>query len=478
MPDEMFALRRDGRRARAPGDRRRSRRGGAPAGHARCEDDGARAGCAGRVTPPVGSGLVVFDRADARRCSRGDIRDRRGGGHECSACSPWHCSPRRCGLGHCPRRVPGGAAPGCSFVAASTLMTCSAIVPPATLGILGGGQLGRYAVMAAASMGYRTMVLDPDPSAPAGLLAHEHLVAAYDDPEALVVSGSTVTRSPPSSRTRPLPRSTSSRRAWWWHRRQRRYESHRTGSPRRRSSSTTAFPSAGSKCSTATTRRSMPRWSTSARSSRPLGSATTARVNEQSSASPTPSLPGPNWAVSLAWSNSASTLDTELSVIVGRAVVGRRRSVAGRGEHPRRRHSRPDGRAGGRVGRTRRSSGRPGDGGGRRPRLRRRACRRDVRRRTANCSSTNSHRARTTAGTGRSTPASPASTSSRCVRCAGSGWGRPAMTAPAIAMVNLLGDLWEGGDPDWASCSTTRTPSCICTARRRRDRAGRWATSP
>ncbi len=64
-------------------------------------------------------------------------------------------------------------------------MTAAAIVPPATLGILGGGQLGRYAVMAAASMGYRTIVLDPDPSAPAGLLAHEHLVAAYDDPEAL-----------------------------------------------------------------------------------------------------------------------------------------------------------------------------------------------------------------------------------------------------------------------------------------------------
>jgi 5-(carboxyamino)imidazole ribonucleotide synthase len=64
-------------------------------------------------------------------------------------------------------------------------MTAAAIVPPATLGILGGGQLGRYAVMAAASMGYRTIVLDPDPSAPAGLLAHEHLVAAYDDPDAL-----------------------------------------------------------------------------------------------------------------------------------------------------------------------------------------------------------------------------------------------------------------------------------------------------
>jgi len=64
-------------------------------------------------------------------------------------------------------------------------MTPKPIVPPATLGILGGGQLGRYAVMAAASMGYRTIVLDPDPSAPAGMLAHEHLVAAYDDPDAL-----------------------------------------------------------------------------------------------------------------------------------------------------------------------------------------------------------------------------------------------------------------------------------------------------
>ena len=33
------------------------------------------------------------------------------------------------------------------------------IVPPATIGMLGGGQLGRYALMAARTMGYRTMVL-------------------------------------------------------------------------------------------------------------------------------------------------------------------------------------------------------------------------------------------------------------------------------------------------------------------------------
>jgi 5-(carboxyamino)imidazole ribonucleotide synthase len=59
------------------------------------------------------------------------------------------------------------------------------IVPPATLGILGGGQLGRYFVLAARTMGYRTMVLEPDPLAPAGAVADVHLVAAYDDPDAL-----------------------------------------------------------------------------------------------------------------------------------------------------------------------------------------------------------------------------------------------------------------------------------------------------
>lgn len=59
------------------------------------------------------------------------------------------------------------------------------ILPPATLGMLGGGQLGRYFVMAAHELGYRVMVLDPDPASPAGRLADDHLVAAYDDPDAL-----------------------------------------------------------------------------------------------------------------------------------------------------------------------------------------------------------------------------------------------------------------------------------------------------
>ena len=67
------------------------------------------------------------------------------------------------------------------------------ITPPAMLGILGGGQLGRYFVMAARTMGYRTTVLEPDPHAPAGLVADVHLVAAYDDSEALAQLAETCT---------------------------------------------------------------------------------------------------------------------------------------------------------------------------------------------------------------------------------------------------------------------------------------------
>jgi 5-(carboxyamino)imidazole ribonucleotide synthase len=59
------------------------------------------------------------------------------------------------------------------------------ITPPAMIGILGGGQLGRYFVIAAHQMGYRTTVLEPDPHSPAGKLADVHLVADYDDPAAL-----------------------------------------------------------------------------------------------------------------------------------------------------------------------------------------------------------------------------------------------------------------------------------------------------
>ena len=55
----------------------------------------------------------------------------------------------------------------------------------ATLGLLGGGQLGRMFVLAARSMGYRVTVLDPDANSPAAQVADCHLEANYDDERAL-----------------------------------------------------------------------------------------------------------------------------------------------------------------------------------------------------------------------------------------------------------------------------------------------------
>ena len=59
------------------------------------------------------------------------------------------------------------------------------ILPPAMLGILGGGQLGRMFAVAAKTMGYRVTVLDPDAGAPAAAFADVHLCAAYNDHAAL-----------------------------------------------------------------------------------------------------------------------------------------------------------------------------------------------------------------------------------------------------------------------------------------------------
>jgi 5-(carboxyamino)imidazole ribonucleotide synthase len=59
------------------------------------------------------------------------------------------------------------------------------ILPEATLGVLGGGQLGRMFTVAARTMGYKVIVLDPDPVSPAAALANEHLQKDYTDPEAL-----------------------------------------------------------------------------------------------------------------------------------------------------------------------------------------------------------------------------------------------------------------------------------------------------
>lgn len=62
----------------------------------------------------------------------------------------------------------------------------STFVPPgSTLGVMGGGQLGRMFVHAAQQMGYFTAVLDADPASPAGLVSHYHIATPYLDEQGL-----------------------------------------------------------------------------------------------------------------------------------------------------------------------------------------------------------------------------------------------------------------------------------------------------
>lgn len=60
----------------------------------------------------------------------------------------------------------------------------TAIVQGSTIGILGGGQLGRMTAMAARSLGYRVQVMDPDPSCPARFVVDACFVGSWDDAKA------------------------------------------------------------------------------------------------------------------------------------------------------------------------------------------------------------------------------------------------------------------------------------------------------
>lgn len=59
------------------------------------------------------------------------------------------------------------------------------ILPNQTIGIIGGGQLGRMMAISARYMGYKIVVLDPTPNCPTAQVADQQIVAAYDDMEAI-----------------------------------------------------------------------------------------------------------------------------------------------------------------------------------------------------------------------------------------------------------------------------------------------------
>lgn len=65
------------------------------------------------------------------------------------------------------------------------LSRAAPIPPGSTIGIVGGGQLGRMAIIAAAQLGYRSHVFCPEENCPAGQISTEHTLADYDDEDAL-----------------------------------------------------------------------------------------------------------------------------------------------------------------------------------------------------------------------------------------------------------------------------------------------------
>lgn len=72
---------------------------------------------------------------------------------------------------------------------AESAASAGMILPGATLGVLGGGQLGRMFALAARVMGYAVVVLDPNPSSPAAQVANVHIEADYTDAAALMRMG-------------------------------------------------------------------------------------------------------------------------------------------------------------------------------------------------------------------------------------------------------------------------------------------------
>ena len=65
------------------------------------------------------------------------------------------------------------------------MTTIGPISPGSTLGVVGGGQLGRMFTLDARRMGYRVIVLDPDTDSPTGQVANDRIVAPYTDVNAM-----------------------------------------------------------------------------------------------------------------------------------------------------------------------------------------------------------------------------------------------------------------------------------------------------
>ncbi|MEH6665290.1 MAG: 5-(carboxyamino)imidazole ribonucleotide synthase, partial [Brevundimonas sp.] len=63
------------------------------------------------------------------------------------------------------------------------------LAPGSSIGILGGGQLGRMLSQAASRLGFDVVILDPQAESPAGRVSSRQITAPFDDPDALEALG-------------------------------------------------------------------------------------------------------------------------------------------------------------------------------------------------------------------------------------------------------------------------------------------------
>jgi hypothetical protein len=166
-------VRRVGRSARAEDDHRGRRRRGAPAGDGRRQDAGPGAGRPVPATALNGHRRPAVHRADAGRRPRRDAGHRQARARSTPRSSPPRSSARFS------RRCANACAPGARPTRRRlrTNAPVSVILPGATIGILGGGQLGRMTGMAARTLGYDVHVLDPDPRLPGPCVASRTITA-------------------------------------------------------------------------------------------------------------------------------------------------------------------------------------------------------------------------------------------------------------------------------------------------------------
>ena len=159
----------EARGARPQGDRRRRRRRRASAGHGRLDDPSAGARRAGRKPGAVRPRQPALHRPDAGGRAGGHAGDRQGRRGQCRPARRRDPRDHRRGAGGAARRMAagpdrrGGRSPNDAG---------ESIVPPgSTIGIIGGGQLGRMLAMAAAQLGYRTHIYAPDADSAAAEVA-------------------------------------------------------------------------------------------------------------------------------------------------------------------------------------------------------------------------------------------------------------------------------------------------------------------